>query len=311
MQEIAKDTWEAFEEHVKELRQQHQRSTQHTLSPSSPLLFRGQSDASWPLSTTLERAGKENVRFEAYYEQINRLCPEIETHTGINWKLQPFNKMIALLRGGDAPNALLSMPVYRYMQYLRHHGFPSPLLDWTRSPYIAAYFAFRNAPQKPTRATFTCRVCGQKTSAEPDAALICGRCYSGSDKQIVPMQGTDTKVSIYVFAKTPNGYSETINNESRIMRCGPYVRSHRRHFLQQSDYSICIAPEDNGQWRFAPHAEVFSRNRRNQDTLIKINIPATERSRVLKLLDEHSLNAFSLFASEESLLEMMTLRTQE
>lgn len=34
---------------------------------------------------------------------------------------------------------------YSYMAHLRHHAFPSPLLDWTESPYVAAYFAFAKA----------------------------------------------------------------------------------------------------------------------------------------------------------------------
>jgi hypothetical protein len=90
-----------------------------------------------------------------------------------------------------------------------------------------------------------------------------------------------------------------------IYRLGPYVGTHRRHFLQQSEYTMCLNFED--EWRFEQYQGVFEGYRR-QGILWKFNIPATERLKVLKLLEEYNLNAFSLFDSEESLMETMALR---
>ena len=48
-----------------------------------------------------------------------------------------------------------------------------------------------------------------------------------------------------------------------------------------------------------------------QDVLWKFNIPWSERMRVLRLLDAYNLNAFSLFESEECLMETLAIREME
>ena len=87
---------------------------------------------------------------------------------------------------------------------------------------------------------------------------------------------------------------------------GPYVKTHRRHVLQQSQYTACLS--FHGEWRFEDYNSAFERGLHRQGFCWKFTIPITERTKVLKLLEEFNLNAFSLFGSEESLMETLTLR---
>lgn len=51
--------WQAFEHELDELRAQLKYL-------NTSLLFRGQADSDWPLSTTLERAGCDGLQFDTY-----------------------------------------------------------------------------------------------------------------------------------------------------------------------------------------------------------------------------------------------------
>jgi hypothetical protein len=161
--------------------------------------------------------------------------------------------------------------VYRYMAYLRHCGFPSPLLDWSRSPYVAAFFAFRDMPR----------------GGQPDTRSVFAYC----------------RKPLFVYGGTVG--------LPHIRSMGPYVHTHERHFRQRCEYTICGRFKDSYGWHFDSHEAVFEQNSPRQDFLWKINLPSSERNTVLKRLNDYNLNAFSLFGSQESLLESMWFREYE
>jgi hypothetical protein len=106
------------------------------------------------------------------------------------------------------------------------------------------------------------------------------------------MKGTDSGPSIYGLSN--------------------FVNTHRRHFLQQSNYTVCVEFDNHShEWKFSPHDAVFAKNNKWQDLLWKFMIPATKRITVLKKLDEYNLNAPSLFGSDESLVETLAIREME
>lgn len=258
-------SWEEFEQKISELNKNWSEEKRKK-SPLivSDLLFRGQPVANDDLKTTLERYFKPLCSMDEYYKAIHAAKHRIETFTERKWSIPTVQKYREWLGKYD-PDERGKFLAYEYMAYLRHHSFPSPLLDWTMSPFVAAYFAFRDTLNK-------------------------------SDA-----------VAVFSYAEYTGEGKSSIIGEPYIRTLGPQIRTHKRHFLQQSKYTICTASNDHGPY-YASHQEVFNRNREDQDLLRKFIIPATERAKALSRLDSYNINAHSLFGSEESLMEIIAMR---
>jgi hypothetical protein len=262
MKEIPLATFGEFEEKANLLLEEREEKHKEQGEYFSPVLFRGQRKASYELKTTLEQHSSKQYSPQEYYEVMRNIRLTVESYTERRWDFQ--DEYIS------CNEAVPAAPQgYEFMTYLRHHNFPSPLLDWTHSFYVAAFFAFQSSKDE-----------------EPSVAIYSLIEYYGEGKNLDYTGGC-------------------------ICGCGPNVRTHKRHFLQQSAYTYCtkLLPPPDNKYVYCSHEEAFKKNGGEQDVLTKFVIPRTESAKVLEKLRMMNITAHSLFGSEESLLE--TLSYQE
>jgi hypothetical protein len=89
--------------------------------------FRGHSDAAWALEPLLERLKRQ-------YEDAVRTDAEEYAITAFKRRAHHYTSSL--------PNEEDDL---EWLALMRHHGAPTRLLDWTTSPYVAAFFAATEA----------------------------------------------------------------------------------------------------------------------------------------------------------------------
>lgn len=110
------DTWQKFKEHVSKFSFRNN-------------IFRGQSQP-FPLQTTFHRTNRKVL--SSYLEKDVQ-----ELHRSITGKIDHLFDLTKPVELGA------------FLNLAQHHGFPTPLLDWTYSPFVAAWFAFSTISKKP------------------------------------------------------------------------------------------------------------------------------------------------------------------
>lgn len=229
--------------------------------------FRGQVNADWPLRTAIERT------------DFIKLHHGIEAEFVAEFQRGARN----YLNKDELPEHLIE-----WLALMQHHGAPTRLLDFTRSPFIAAFFAF---DQCIVRDDVDVAVWGINFNFLKTRALK--ELENEFSKEIIENKNLiNEQLFEKIFFR---------NNRNLVFPVEPF-RMNRRYSLQQSIFVSTGNSNESFISQLNFLGEEISRS------VIKMELPSLIQKEVLRYLQRMNLNRASLFPDLDGYAASLRLR---
>ena len=250
---IQLNTWNSYKTFVDEL--------------SENWVFRGQASSDWGLQNAIERT------------DFIRLHKDIEANFLAEFQRGARN----YLTRDQIPEHLIE-----WLALMQHHGAPTRLLDFTKSPFIAAYFAYEISSAKPERFVSIWAI--NIHFLKMKALEVLSKHYQEY------LKGGPGIINESLFEKI---FFD--NSCSLVFPVEPF-RMNRRYSLQQS----LFVSTGNAAEPFMQQLDFLGAEKKQ--AVIKIEMPAVLKNQVLRDLQKMNLHRASLFPDLDGYAESLRLR---